>query len=275
MRRSLDWKGQPARNILIFIQISVFVYQTIDTIHWIRMRYPQAWPSQALPIISDTLMGNSRPGPFTLDFACSKVLSLRQPFRFLSAGFLHGGIIHLLLNMDALRQLPSWLETGLGKSLYLTTYLLAIVGGNYAHCMTDTMHHTLCLGASGGVCGLYGLMYVCLVRMGNHQAAWRVVRGMGILFLYGIFMTNVSNAGHVGGFATGIVVALLSGPNYRTSYSLRRKNSLEVDIYNRDYRTAMGYDKVASNGGWVSLPIVWLVLALAAVAQLKLRTLPI
>jgi membrane associated rhomboid family serine protease len=275
MSRSVDWKGQPLRNTIVTMNIVVFAYQIVNTICWIRRQFPQVWPAQALPIALDTLMGNSRSGPFTIDFVHSKLLSQRQPHRYLTAGFLHGNIIHLLLNISAILQLPSWLETGLGMPLYGTTFLLSVVGGNVFHSLTTTKNTAMCLGSSGGICGLYGLLYVCLVRMGNHSAAWRVVRGMGFLFLWGLFMTNVSNAGHVGGFLTGIAVALISGPRYHSSYALRRKNSLEVDIYNRDYRLAMGHDKVPSKSGWISLPFLWSMMILACLSQAKLRSIPL
>lgn len=275
IRRSVDWKGQPLRNSIVGMNIIVFAYQNVNTIGWIRHQFPQIWPAQALPVALDTLMGNTRPGPFTIDFVHSKLLSQRQPHRYLTAGFLHGSIIHLLLNMNAIRQLPSWLETGLGLPIYGTTYLLSIVGGNILHSLTTTENMALCLGSSGGICGLYGLMYVSLVRMGNQKAAWRVVQGMGFLLLWGLFMTHVSNAGHVGGFLTGIALALISGPQYRSSYALRRKNSLEVDIYNRDYRLAMGYDKVPNKSGWLSLTWLWSMLIFACLLQEKIRSIPL
>ena len=274
LRRTFDWKGQPMRNTIIAMNMALFVYQSMNTIDWIRQQYPQVWPSQVLPIAFDTLMGNSRPGPFTVDFVHSKLLSHRQPHRYLTAGFLHGSIIHLLLNLNALRQLPPWLETGLGARLYGTIFVFAICGGNVLYSLTTTEPLAFCLGSSGGICGLYGLMYVCLVRMGNQKASWRVLQGMGFLFLWGFFMSHISNAGHLGGFITGIAVTLLTGPTYRSSYALRRKNSLEVDLYSRDYRLAMGYDKVPSKSGWIPLPFLWSIMALACLSQDKFRSIP-
>ena len=274
-RSTYDWQNQPVRNFLIVSNIALFIYQCTNTIQYIRNRYPQSWSTYSLNILYDTIMGNSRPGPFTLQLVHSNFISIQQQqaYRFLTAGFLHGGLVHLFLNMDALRQLPSWLETGLGHALYISTYLIAIVGGNIFHSVTIVDRTTLCLGASGGICGLYGLMYVCLVRMGNHTAAWRVIRGMGFLFLWGLFLTNISNAAHIGGFITGIVVAFLSGPTYRVSYGLRRKNSLEADPYNRSYRTVMGFDKIPINRGILPLPFLCFAIFAAVFAQLKFHTL--
>lgn len=273
MRRSLNFTRQPVRNILVGLNIAAFVYQTINSVDWIRTRYPAAWPNQAFSIVWDTVLGSSRPGPMTMDFVHSALFSARQPHRYLTAGFLHGNIFHLLLNMDALRRMPAWLEIGLGAPLYLTTFLAAVVAGNLAHTAT-ALNGTLCMGASGGICGLYGLLYVCLVRMGNSTAAWRVAKGMATLFLVGTIMTNVSNAGHAGGFAAGIVIGILSGPSYRKSYALRRNNSLEVDIYSRDYRTAMGFDKVPSERGLLPVPLLLVTALVVLSTQAKFRTMP-
>lgn len=272
-RRALDFSKHPVRNTLVVLNLLAFVYQSISSVRSICTQYPTAWPSQAIPIVWDTITGSSRPGPMTMDFVHSKFLSFRQPHRFLTAGFLHGNIFHLLINMDALRRMPSWLEAGLGAPVYLTTYLAAIVAGNVAHSAT-ALNGTLCLGASGGICGLYGLLYVCLVRMGNAAAAFRVLKGMAILFLVGAIMTNVSNAGHAGGLAAGIVLGLLTGPNYRKSYALRRKNSIEFDEYSRDYRTAMGFDKVPSTRGLLPVSLVWFAIFVALTTQAKFRSMP-
>ena len=54
-----------------------------------------------------------------------------------------------------MRRQPPWLEGGLGKSLYLTTYFAGIVMGNLGHVFVtkNPYNRTLLLGASGGICG--------------------------------------------------------------------------------------------------------------------------
>ena len=133
----------------------------------------------------------------------------------------------------------------------------------------------LCLGASGGICGLHGLLYVCLARMGNQAAAWRVAKGMGILLLVGAVLPNVSNAGHAGGLAMGLLLGLVSGPSYRKSYALRRKNSLQVDAYSRDYRTVMGFDKVPTERGLLPVSILWAATLVALSTHAKFRSMPL
>lgn len=70
--------------------------------------------------------------------------------------------MHFLVNMIVLRGQPSWLSSGLGGPLYLTTYIVSIVTGNIAHLeyTKNPFDKTLCMGASGAISGLYGLMAV-------------------------------------------------------------------------------------------------------------------
>jgi len=278
IRRSVTGGSESGkcRNILIAVNVLMFLYQTVSTVNAIRLRFPSHWPHQAVPIALDALWGSSVPGPLEMDFAHSSRLSRRQPHRFLTSGFLHGGILHMVLNMDALRRLPNWLETGLGAPMYLTTYLVSIIAGNLGHSisLSSSGDKSLCLGSSGGICGLYGLMYVSLVKMGNDQAATRVMRGMAFLFLYGVLIPDVSNAAHVGGFIGGILMALLFGPSYEKSYSLRKKWSLDVDVSPRDYRLAMGFGTKPTSTGLVPLPLLWLAVLVALVSLPQFRTMP-
>lgn len=221
-------------------------------------------------------MGSTSTGPLTRDFFYTTALGRAQPHRFLTAGFLHGSILHLLLNMDALRRLPGWLETGLGSGLFLTAFVVSVVAGNVGHSYLFPDVGGACLGASGGICGLYGLLYVALVKMGNDRAAWQLLRGMGRVVLYGLLIfSNVSNGAHVAGFASGVAVGILLAPGYRKSYGARRKWSLEVERWNRDYRVAMGFGvEPSKRRGMIPLALVWIGALACMLAKPKFRNAP-
>lgn len=178
--------------------------------------------------------------------------------------------------MDLLRKLPNWLETGLGKRVYLTTYLATIITGNIGHTLMNLGHmeRVLCVGASGGLCGLCGLLYASLARMGNGRAAMDVLMRMFLVFVYGFLSPNVSNAAHIGGFLGGVAIGILFGPSYRQSYAARRKNSLEADPFSRDYRLAMGFGN-APGGGLLPLELLWMAAGVALVLIPSLRTAPL
>lgn len=275
-RSPLD-RSQPARNSLVAVNVLFYSYQVINTIQWIIQKYPAYWPRQAFPIIFDALMGSTSTGPLTRDFIYTSALARIQPHRYLTAGFLHGGILHLVLNMDALRRIPNWVETGLGSGLFLTTFLVSVVAGNLGHTYIspDGMAgNVACLGASGGICGLYGLMYVALVKMGNDRASSQVIRGMGRTLLYGLLISKISNAAHIAGFLSGIASGILLAPSYSKSYSARRKWSLEVDMHPRDYRVAMGFGVEPSRRGKIPLALIWLGALVYCIINPRLRVAP-
>ena len=276
-RRQGPGEDAPAKNALMVMNILFFLYQTIITVDFIRRAHPEYWPRQALPIIGDVLWGNSVRGPLTLDFAFSNSLSHSQPHRFVTSGLIHGGILHLLVNLDTMRRQPPWLEGGLGKSLYLTTYFAGIVMGNLGHVFVtkNPYNRTLLLGASGGICGLYGLMFAALVKMGNSKAALLIAKGMAILLASGMFFESVSNATHFGGFFGGLMLGMFCAPNYRKSYVMRRKNSIEYDPYSRDYRRVMGFGITPSERGLIPIALLWATLATVfAISSPKIRSVP-
>jgi len=275
-RTSLSGSGAaPARSLLMVINLLMFVYQTANTVHLIRTRNPAYWPRDALAIISDTILGTATVrGPLTTTFIHNAILSRRQPYRFLTAGFLHGDILHLFLNLDALRRLPSWLETGLGTPLFVTTFLVSIVTGNIGHSMMNEGTRTFCLGASGGICGLYGLMYVALSKMGQIQKSRRVLKGILLVLASGFLWDNVSNAAHFGGFLGGVAVGILCAPHYSKSYSMRRKWSLEVDVWPKEYRQMMGFGISPTRRGLVPVAGLWAVAALVMSMEPRFRAIP-
>jgi membrane associated rhomboid family serine protease len=250
------------------LQLLFFVYQTVAAVNFIRLGHPEYWPSHAFAMIGDALMGTSVRGPVLMDFGYSNALAQNQPHRFLTSGFLHGGILHLLVNLDTMRRQPSWLETGLGAPLYVTTFLISVVGGNLAHFfgINDPFDRTLVLGASGGICGLYGLMYGSLVRMGNAKAASRIVRGMAIMIVSGFFVESISSMSHIGGFLCGVAMSIFFSPSYRKDYSMRRKNSAEFDAYPRDFRQVMGFGVMPTERGMLPLSLLWAGAVVALVA---------
>ena len=185
--------------------------------------------------------------------------------------------MHFLVNMIVLRGQPSWLSSGLGGPLYLTTYIVSIVTGNIAHLeyTKNPFDKTLCMGASGAISGLYGLMAVSLVKMQNSKTTSQVLKGMGIMFLMSLLSMNVTTSSILGGFAGGIFVGILCAPSYKQSYSMRRKNSVEYDPAPRDYRSAMGFGIIPTERGLVPLPLLWSVLAIVLVAAgPKFRSIP-
>jgi rhomboid protease GluP len=273
-------RWQSVKTWLILCNIAMFVYEAILTIKTIKHKYSAYWPDRATEIVIDSVWGISQ-GPLAGSLGCSaaalqKQQQLRQAYRVLTSGFVHSSLVQLVLNMTVLQHQPSWLETGLGRSLYLSTFLWSIVAGNFMHFLqcASPWDRTLCLGASGGICGLYGLMYVEMTRMQSARGGRNLLRGMAILLLSGLWLDNVSLAANVGGFLCGIVTGILCGPRYFKDYNMRRKNSVEFDPVSRDYRQVMGFGISPTKGGPIPLTVIWTILLIGGLLNPDIRAMP-
>lgn len=134
--------------------------------------------------------------------------ALVMPWTFLTAGFLHGGILHLLLNMYALWAVGQYLERTVGHWRYAAIYLTSVLGGHTAVLLlTDALSQSWfggTLGASGGVFGLFAAMFVVNRRMGGQVAQIAVLIVLNLVITFTI--PNISWQGHLGGLAIGALV---------------------------------------------------------------------
>jgi len=311
-RRFREMKGPRRPRVqqaLVYLLIAVFLLQVWSAIWYVasfnlvlqgkfhshavsRADLLMSTLSGAPPIMVMSNTGNIKAsswGPLTTDFIHQRTLSRQQPHRYLTSGFLHGGLLHLIMNTAYLSRLPSWLETGLGAPLYISAFLVSIVSGNAAHSGLSSIGNKFMgnnnmgarmftLGASGGICGLKGLQYVALKRMNNGNASNKVLREMLGVLVYGMLTPGVSTIGHVGGFFGGILVGLLFGPGYRSSYAWSRKFSVNVDnpsVVPPAYRQVIGFGKEHIRRGWLPLWSLWLGIAvIGPLAWSPLRAVP-
>lgn len=150
-----------------------------------------------------------------------QAILLGQWWRLVTAGFLHGGLMHILMNSWALFDLGAQVEEIYGTSRLIVFYFLAIVFGFMA---STYWTPTLSVGASAGLFGLIGAMIALGVR---HQTSLGgAIRGLYIRWaIYGLLFgllpgLRVDNAAHLGGLAAGFGCAYLAGlPRIPTAWS--------------------------------------------------------
>jgi rhomboid protease GluP len=132
-------------------------------------------------------------------------------FTLVTAGFLHGGLLHLLFNMTALYHVGQLAERVFGPFRMLLIYLVSSVAG-FALSLAGGV--TLTVGASAAICGLIGaLLYYAKRRGGLHgRIMYKHTQGWVIgLVVIGFIMPGINNWGHGGGLVAGIVAAALLG----------------------------------------------------------------
>ena len=133
-------------------------------------------------------------------------------WRLVTAGFLHGGLLHIGMNMWVLFDLGAQVEEVFGAGRMLTIYFLSTVGGFYLSAARST---TDSVGASAALMGLMGAMIAYGVFSRSHIASEirsMYVRWVVIILVMGfVAQTRTDNWAHIGGLTTGFVIAWLSG----------------------------------------------------------------
>lgn len=135
--------------------------------------------------------------------------ALAMPWTFVTGGFLHGGVMHLALNMWALWALGQYLERTLGPGRYAGIFLASVIAGHTAvYLLADPMTQQWIigtLGASGGVFGLFGTMFIVNRRMGGQTAQIAILIGLNLVITFTV--PNISWQGHLGGLVVGTALA--------------------------------------------------------------------
>lgn len=133
---------------------------------------------------------------------------IQQPWRLVTAIFLHGSLIHIGFNMYVLMDIGPLIEELYGSSRYFFLYVATGIGGF----LLSTFVGHFSVGGSTALLGLIGVMLA--VTTGRTGAATQMLRGQLIKWLLyiavlGLLMPGIDNAGHLGGFLTGFLLGKL------------------------------------------------------------------
>ncbi len=138
-----------------------------------------------------------------------------QWWRLITAGFLHGGLLHIGMNLWVLFDLGAQVEEHFGTSRYLVVYFVS----NMTAFLTSTYWapRTLSIGASGALFGLIGAMLALSIRDRSLYGATlrrQYIRWAIYGLLFGL-LPGIDNSAHLGGLAGGFVIGFICGePGY-------------------------------------------------------------
>jgi rhomboid protease GluP len=133
----------------------------------------------------------------------------------LSANYLHSGILHIIFNLMAVKQIAPRVSSEYGTCRMFSIYT---VGGVIGYAVSYFAGVPFTIGASAAVCSLIGaLLYYGKSRGGAYgSSVYREVTGWIVsLFIFGMIFPGINNWGHGGGVIGGIVVGALIGYNER------------------------------------------------------------
>jgi rhomboid protease GluP len=151
-----------------------------------------------------------------------------QWWSVLSAGWLHGGLLHIVFNMFALRQIaPGTAELyGPGRMVIIYTagsiagfilssvaavyfpYIPLLGGGSLA---AGAPYH-ITVGASASLAGLIGALLHYGRRGGSGMARAYASQYIFYMAIYGALLRAIDNYAHIGGFLGGYLAARVLDP---------------------------------------------------------------
>lgn len=163
--------------------------------------------------------------PITFLFGASGALPVFELGRWwtvLSAGWLHGSLLHILFNMLWVRQLaPAVAELyGPGRAVILYTvagvsgFVASSVAGDWLTWMPLPMLRgaQLTLGASASLFGMLGALVYYGRRSGSSAVHGQAMTYAIMLGLFGLIMPGIDNFAHAGGFAGGYLLGRYMDP---------------------------------------------------------------
>ncbi len=144
-------------------------------------------------------------------------------WRLVTAGFLHGGLTHILMNGWVLFDLGAQVEVVYGPARLIVLYVVTSVAG---FMLSTWWSPALSIGASAALFGFIGAMIA--LGVANPSSVGRMIRGTYTRWaIYGLAygfipFFHVDNAAHIGGLASGFVLGYFAGIPARSTYTRER-----------------------------------------------------
>ena len=153
-------------------------------------------------------------------------------WRLFTYMFLHAGVFHLLMNMFALLYIGIFLEPLLGKTRFLSAYLLTGVCAGLASIIMHSF--TVAVGASGAIFGMYGVFVAMLTtRFIERTARKTILRSILYFIIFNLangVKGNIDNAAHIGGLISGLAVGYAFYPGLLSGQRIIRQLGVSAII---------------------------------------------
>lgn len=140
-------------------------------------------------------LGASRPMPF----------DLVQPWRLITAIFLHGSLLHIAFNMWVLMDIGAVIEELYGSARYCFIFVLT---GAFGY-VVSSFFGNFSIGASGSLLGLIGVMLAITSRrsgIGMQMLRKQLIWWLVYIAIIGFVMRGTDNFAHAGGFVSGFLL---------------------------------------------------------------------
>jgi len=159
-----------------------------------------------------------------------------EQWRLLTSTCVHGGILHIAINMWCLWDLGGLAERIFDRWIYFLMYIFCGVAGSMAASWWNP--RSITVGASGAIFGIVGALITALY-FGKLPIDRHVVQGTlrsvlifaGFSLFWGVAVSsNVSNAAHIGGLVTGLGLGVILAPGLTWTDGKRQLLGLVVFV---------------------------------------------
>ncbi len=147
-----------------------------------------------------------------------QLLQSGEVWRLLTHAFLHGSLIHLLVNMYSLYILGRQIETFMGKWKFLFIYLVSAITGGLLSAVLGSPN-ILSVGASGAIFGLAGALLYFGYHFRNYLGTALKNQILPVIIVnlaIGFLSTGIDNYAHIGGLLGGIFACMAVGVTGRS-----------------------------------------------------------
>lgn len=217
--------------ILLDINLLVFIAMALSGVHMMT------------PAVNSLLQWGANYKPLTL---------AGEWWRLVTCCFVHIGILHLLMNMYALLYIGLLIEPILGKSRFITAYMVTGVIAS----LTSLWWHDISVsaGASGAIFGMYGVFLALLTTNIVEKSTRKpLLISIAIFVVYNLMSgmkEGVDNAAHIGGIVSGIIIGYIFLPGLRKNESVMLKNiAILILIIATAFLTFFALKKIPNNIG--------------------------
>ena len=148
-------------------------------------------------------------------------LNISQPWRFITAIFLHASLLHIGMNMWVLMDIGPMVEEMYGSARYLFLY---VVTGACGYLLSSFVGH-FSVGASGALLGLIGALLAATTgrkSMAAQALRSALIRWLIYIAILGFVFAGTDNFAHGGGLASGYLLGRLFADRAPADLSERR-----------------------------------------------------
>lgn len=124
-------------------------------------------------------------------------------WRIITSGFLHAGMLHLLMNMVFIWVLGSQLEPALGRARFASLYFVSLLFGSLGSLLIQP--DVPVVGASGAAFGLLGAAIVMARRRRIDLMATGLLPILVINLVFTFSVPGIAIGGHLGGVVGGFI----------------------------------------------------------------------